>query len=106
MIRGGISRCRHTTMKPFYSKRLTALALVAAFLLSSLPFTAMAQTNHGIDFTGMDRSVNPGDDFFLYANGTWFNNTEIPNDRTSLGIFQGIAAEVAKRNAGLITDAA
>ena len=73
--------------------------------MSSLPFTVMAQTNHGIDFTGMDRSVNPGEDFFLYANGTWFNNTEIPNDRTSLGIFQGIASEVARRNAELISDA-
>ena len=102
----GISRCRQNTMRTFYSKRLAALALVAAFLMSSLPFTAMAQTNHGIDLTGMDRSVNPGDDFFLYANGTWFNNTEIPNDRTSLGIFQGIASEVARRNADLISDAA
>lgn len=102
----GISRCRQNTMRTVYSKRLAALALAAAFLMSSLPFAAMAQTNHGIDFAGMDRSVNPGDDFFLYANGTWFNNTEIPNDRTSLGIFQGIAAEVARRNASLITDAA
>lgn len=93
-------------MKTVYSKRLAALALVAAFLMSSLPFTAMAQTKPGIDIAGMDRSANPGDDFFLYANGTWFNNTEIPADRTSLGTFQGIAAEVAKRNASLITDAA
>jgi len=92
-------------MKPLYSKRLAALAIVAAFLMSSLPFAAMAQTNHGIDIAGMDRSANPGDDFFLYANGTWFNNTEIPNDRTSLGVFQGIASEVARRNAGLIADA-
>src|SRR5947209_11297753 len=93
-------------MKTVYSKRLAPLALVAAFLMSSLPFAAMAQTKPGIDIAGMDQTVNPGEDFFLYANGTWFNKTEIPNDRTSLGIFQGIASEVARRNAGLITDAA
>ena len=54
----------------------------------------------------MDRSVDPGDDFFLYSNGTWFKTTEIPPDRSSLGIFQGIAAEVSKRNESLITEAA
>ncbi len=27
------------------------------------------------------RSVAPGDDFFLYANGTWVKDTEIPADR-------------------------
>jgi putative endopeptidase len=82
-----------------------AALVVAVSLFSSLPASALAQ-NHGIDIAGMDRSVAPGDDFFLYANGTWYKNTEIPNDRTSLGVFQGIAAEVANRNEGLIRDAA
>ena len=36
---------------------------------------------------------------------SWYNKTEIPADRTSLGVFQGIASEVARRNAELITDA-
>ena len=93
-------------MRTVYSKRIAALAIVAAFLLSSLPLAALGQTKPGVDTTGMDRSVDPGDDFFLYANGGWYNKTEIPADRTSLGVFQGIAAEVARRNAGLITDAA
>ena len=93
-------------MRTVYSKRIAALAIVVAFLLSSLPLAALGQTKPGVDTTGMDRSVDPGDDFFLYANGGWYNKTEIPADRTSLGVFQGIAAEVARRNAGLITDAA
>ncbi|MFL6374910.1 MAG: M13 family metallopeptidase [Pyrinomonadaceae bacterium] len=92
-------------MRIAYSKRLTALALAAAFLISGLPFTVTAQTKPGIDISGMDRTVDPGDDFFMYANGTWFNKTEIPADRTSLGIFQGIASEVTKRNADLISSA-
>jgi putative endopeptidase len=90
---------RHSFTKVF------ATMLVAMSLFAGMPAAALAQTQHGIDVAGMDRSVDPGDDFFLYANGTWFNKTEIPNDRTSLGVFQGIAAEVAQRNASLITEA-
>src|SRR6476469_4245314 len=86
--------------------KVFATMLVAMSLFAGMPAAAVAQTQHGIDIAGMDRSVNPGDDFFLYANGTWFNKTEIPNDRTSLGVFQGIASEVARRNASLISDAA
>ena len=74
-------------------------------MLSAVPAAALAQ-NHGVNVGAMDRSVDPGDDFFMYANGTWYNTTEIPPDRSSLGIFQGIAAEVAKRNESLITAAA
>ena len=74
-------------------------------VLSAAPAAALAQ-NHGVNVAAMDRSVDPGDDFFMYANGTWYNTTEIPPDRSSLGIFQGIASEVAKRNESLITAAA
>jgi len=29
----------------------------------------------GFDTAGMDRSVAPGDDFYLFANGTWLKST-------------------------------
>jgi putative endopeptidase len=41
----------------------------------------------GIDLAGMDRSVEPGDDFFRYVNGAWAKNTPIPADRSSYGAF-------------------
>ena len=44
----------------------------------------------------MDLSVQPGDDFFSFVNGTWVKNTEIPNDRSSWGNFQ-ILADLANR---------
>src|SRR5690606_35218123 len=42
---------------------------------------------HGIDLSLMDTSVKPSDDFFRYVNGTWFDNAEIPADRTRWGRF-------------------
>lgn len=35
-----------------------------------------------IDFTGMDSAVKPGEDFFSYANGKWYQNTVIPADQS------------------------
>ena len=36
----------------------------------------------------IDKSVNPGDDFFHYANGTWFKEHPIPASEASNGIWQ------------------
>src|SRR5258706_11964929 len=41
----------------------------------------------GVDLAGMDKTVNPGDDFFRYMNGAWFDKAVIPADRTSTGSF-------------------
>ncbi|HEX4568118.1 MAG TPA: M13 family metallopeptidase, partial [Vicinamibacterales bacterium] len=44
----------------------------------------------GVDLTGMDKSVKPGDDFFDYANGTWYKNAVIRSDRTATGSFPNL----------------
>ncbi|PMD98140.1 peptidase M13 [Siphonobacter sp. BAB-5405] len=41
----------------------------------------------GLDLSGMDLSVSPREDFFLYANGAWLKNTEIPASETGWGSF-------------------
>jgi len=41
----------------------------------------------GLDLSGGDRSVKPGDDFDRYANGHWEDTTQIPPDRASWGSF-------------------
>lgn len=38
------------------------------------------------DKSGMDTSVKPGDNFFLYANGKWIKDTQIPPSETSWGL--------------------
>lgn len=41
----------------------------------------------GFDEAGMDRTVKPGDDFFAYANGTWIDHTQIPDDKPAYGSY-------------------
>jgi putative endopeptidase len=41
----------------------------------------------GFDLAGMDRSVDAGDNFYVFANGNWDRTTEIPADRSNYGMF-------------------
>jgi len=47
-----------------------------------------APLTSGINAQYMDTSVKPGDDFFMYVNGTWIAETEIPADKASYGGFR------------------
>lgn len=54
----------------------------------------------GVDLTGMDTSVKPGDDFFRYVNGKWVERTEIPADKREAGglaVLQDKALEETRR---------
>ena len=42
--------------------------------------------NSGLNISSIDATIKPGDDFNLYANGNWINNTEIPADKSSYGV--------------------
>ncbi|MBI4859651.1 MAG: M13 family metallopeptidase [Candidatus Riflebacteria bacterium] len=57
-------------------------------------------------FSGMDRSIAPGDDFFDHANGAWAKSTEIPPDRSSYGNGAMLTELTSKRTADLIRQAA
>ncbi|HEY6050305.1 MAG TPA: M13 family metallopeptidase, partial [Thermoanaerobaculia bacterium] len=59
-----------------------------------------------IDAAGMDRTVDPGDDFFAYTNGGWVKSTPIPPDRSSYGTFAVLEETVRRRTADLIRAAA
>jgi putative endopeptidase len=83
--------------------RPVAALLIACFVAWSVP--AATLNSSSIDLTLMDRSVKPGDDFFLFTNGGWVKKAEIPADRSSFGAFNVVADVVNKRMSDLISDA-
>ncbi len=56
----------------------------------------------GIDLAGIDKSAQPGDDFYAYANGSWQAATEIPADRSSIGVFYTVFQKAEKRLSDLV----
>jgi putative endopeptidase len=51
----------------------------------------------------MDKSVKPGDDFFMFVNGAWYKNAAIPPDRTRTGSFDDLEILSEKRMRDLVT---
>lgn len=45
----------------------------------------------------VDTSINPADDFFAFANGTWIKNNAIPDDQSGWGIGNMVVEENMKR---------
>lgn len=82
-----------------------ALVLLLAGSLQQSVSLSRPDKLHGVDVAGMDKSVNPGDDFFGYSNGVWMKTNPIPNDRSSFGTFDIVIEEVRRETTGLIKDA-
>jgi putative endopeptidase len=90
----------------FLSRSAAACALFALAPLAAYSQVAPAPETHGIVVANMDRSVKPGDDFYHYANGDWIKRTEIPPDRSDIGVWHSLDDLSRKRTAGLIEEAA
>ena len=60
----------------------------------------------GFDMASKDPNVDPGDDFYRYANGTWLDTTEIPGDRSRYGAFGVLADRAELRVREIIEEAA
>lgn len=41
----------------------------------------------GVDTTVVDSDVHPGDNFFMHVNGGWYDDFQLPDDRTRYGSF-------------------
>ncbi len=98
-------------MKPTknYSMLILKFAAACGLAFSLLPADAQETQKleiHGIAAGNLDRSVKPGDDFYLYANGDWIKRAEIPPDRAGIGVFTALADLSNKRTADLIAEAA
>ena len=72
-------------MKNHLSKKAV---LICMSLLVTFFSNAQKETRTpGVTLRLMDRTVKPGDDFFRFVNGKWYDNTEIPSDRVRWGSF-------------------
>lgn len=56
----------------------------------------------GVDLSGRDLSVKPGDDFDTYANGKWKARTPIPEDRPNIGTLALIDEQVQAQMKDLV----
>ncbi|HEY0107590.1 MAG TPA: M13-type metalloendopeptidase [Rhizomicrobium sp.] len=75
-------------MKRFLAAALALAGAAGLAAADNTPTNKPAIGDWGMDLTGMDKSVKPGDDFFEYADGAWFRRTEIPADRVAIGSFE------------------
>jgi putative endopeptidase len=103
------------TLAPLAALLLASTALAACSTTSSTETAppaapaaeaAAAHGTVGVDVSGIDQSVQPGDSFDRYANGGWRARTQIPADRTSVGSFQIDQEMVDQRNIDIIAGAA
>ena len=78
---------------PHPSSRVAPITLLLAVALSACSQTSEKSPispvlgDFGIDMAQMNTRESPGDAFYRYVNGTWLNNTEIPEDKSRYGSF-------------------
>lgn len=95
------------------SRNYLVTAFACMILVSSLVLgwtqnteSSSHQETHGIAVANMDRSITPGDNFYLYTNGDWIKRTVIPADRAGIGVFSALDDLANKNTAALIQEAA
>ncbi len=89
----------------------SSLALAVPALAQTVPATQEAAAQDGpqlgtfgFDTGGMDKSVAPGDDFYLYASGEWARKTQIPADKSNYGMFTALD-DLSKDRVKLVLEA-
>jgi putative endopeptidase len=75
-----------------------ALALTTISSASDRP----AIGSWGVDLTGIDHTIAPGDDFVGFANGAWSARTTIPDDRVAFGPFSNMRANAEDQTRSLL----
>ncbi|GAA6185884.1 M13 family metallopeptidase [Aliiglaciecola sp. NS0011-25] len=104
-------------------KTLIAASIASVFILSACnksadtpapkqDVAATTQTtkaelgDFGIELDARDESVKPGDDFFRYAGGTWYDNFVIPSDKVRYGAFTKLVERSEKQIKTIIDELA
>jgi predicted metalloendopeptidase len=100
-------KLRHHTLERLPMTRVLTrtVCLTITVTLTALAAAPTEESAAGLDFSAIDRSVAPGDDFFRYANGAWLATTAIPPDRSAWGNGEIAVERTRKRIAELIQSA-
>ena len=90
---------------------LTFSLLLVAMFHSSVPAQQALEklqqadkSGLGLELSGRDLTVHPGDDFYLYANGEWLRRAHVPTDRTVIGSFPDLRYNADERVKRLLED--
>ena len=62
------------------------IVFIALLSLSACKTPPAVQSNLP-EITGVDFSLNPGDDFYRYANGKWYDSVSIPASQAGVGAY-------------------
>ncbi|MBL4674808.1 MAG: M13 family metallopeptidase [Mucilaginibacter sp.] len=86
-----------------------AVICIAPFILLACKQSekkAEPERDHFIETKNIDKTVNPGDDFFEYANGSWLKTAKIPDEYSRVGTGLDVFLKVQRRLKGILDDAA
>ncbi|MFT4204910.1 MAG: M13 family metallopeptidase N-terminal domain-containing protein [Chitinophagaceae bacterium] len=78
---------------------------IAAVVLVSCKENKEAKRTQFIETKNIDKSVNPGDDFYDYANGAWLKTAKIPDEYSSTGAGLDVYLSIQKRLKELLENA-
>ena len=85
-------------------------ALAIGAILASCKQTKInkgqSQVLQSIDLSALDTTIQPADDFFLFANGAWIAKTEIPASESRWGSFNELEQANNKKLVKLLNEAA
>ncbi|MBD1384211.1 M13 family metallopeptidase [Mucilaginibacter rigui] len=66
-------------------RKLFTLCLSLAMF--SICQNSIAQHRNFVDVAGLDPAIKPGDNFFRYVNGRWYDTVKIDNDQAGVGSY-------------------
>lgn len=84
---------------------MTVLLYAGLFIaLILFPYPAGADTISPVTPPGMNLSIDPGEDFFSYANYYWIANHPVPSDKTFFSAFEEVKDTVGDRVRRLVEE--